>query len=127
MTCAPISAISIVQTGPDRIRDKSTTNKSSRGFKAQPFMYFFTIPPWSCRESLSTFWRRDMGLLQRPAERCRIRYKMFHFWRYPPARMPANRSYQTLADQLLNTRHGDYASRRVQTRSGLEGNNLPGP
>src|SRR5712692_7938610 len=31
-TCAPMSARSMVQTGPDRIRDKSTTTRSSSGF-----------------------------------------------------------------------------------------------
>src|SRR5262245_46043103 len=38
MTSAPISAISIVQMGPDRIRVRSTTNKSSKGL-----MYLFLI------------------------------------------------------------------------------------
>ena len=37
---SPMSARSIVQTGPDRIRDRSTTNKSSSGF-----MYFWLCPP----------------------------------------------------------------------------------
>src|SRR5580765_6445489 len=35
MTCAPISASIIVQTGPDRIRDRSTTNMSSSGRMAR--------------------------------------------------------------------------------------------
>src|SRR5215831_6870137 len=41
-------------------------------------------------------------------------------------RTPGYRSYQTLADQLLNIGHGNYVSRR-QTRPGMEDNNLPGP
>ena len=43
------------------------------------------------------------------------------------AGMPANRSYSDLADQLLNTWRGNYVSQRLQTRSALEDNNLPGP
>src|SRR5215471_1297220 len=40
ITSAPMSARSIVQTGPDKIRERSTTNKSSSGF-----MYFWLSPP----------------------------------------------------------------------------------
>src|SRR5438552_9573669 len=42
ITCAHISAISIVQTGPDRIRERSRTKKSSSGLIFLETMYFFT-------------------------------------------------------------------------------------
>src|SRR5262249_20602468 len=44
MTWAPMSANSIVQTGPDKIRERSTTRRSSRGLIFSTGMYFSDHP-----------------------------------------------------------------------------------
>src|SRR5262252_925293 len=52
-TSAPMSARSIVQTGPDRIRERSTTNRSSSGFILR---FSLTILHEKLTASLSSFW-----------------------------------------------------------------------
>src|SRR5947199_251752 len=44
MTSAPMSASNMEQTGPDRIRERSTTKRSSSGLVDCVSMYFFLDP-----------------------------------------------------------------------------------
>src|SRR3972149_3190376 len=106
MTSAPISASTIVQTGPERILERSTMNRSSSGFMFRIFLRPDVVtsvkpaPRWASkpRHEPINFVDRVKGLLKNASKSVT---KSF-FLGAQLARMRANPSVQKLAAQLLS-------------------------
>src|ERR1051326_1940058 len=73
-TSAPISASSVVQTGPERIRERSTIKRSSSGWLACDFMYFRLPAPVDDAKAYQLSGSSTAGFTASPLKRATKRY-----------------------------------------------------